>query len=144
MRYLLTLLWALLLTGCQTTGLRPLEDRTPAGSSSMSKLDAAAIAGDYVRLYGGTLGNVSPTGSMAPVLDSRSLLLLEPYHGQQLHVGDIVVYDRGDQPNVVHRIVEIRGDAFYVSGDNNQWPDGWFKLSAIKYRVAGVLYTARP
>lgn len=126
--------------GC---GKRPREDRSPAGSSALTKADAALLAGIYGSLYRGTWANVAATGSMAPSIDSRSVLLLEPYTGQKINAGDIVCFDRGDAPNVCHRVIEVKGAAFYVSGDNNKWPDGWHQLTTIKHRVAGIIFTQR-
>jgi len=128
---------------CGCAPQRPKEDRTPAGSSALTKAQAGALAAHYATLHRGSWCHVAPTGSMAPVIDSRSVLLLEPYTGQPIHAGDIVCFDRGDNPNVCHRVVEVRGDSFYISGDNNQWPDGWHKLTAIKHRVAGIIFTQR-
>jgi signal peptidase I len=122
---------------------RSKEDQAPAGSSSMTRAEAESLAALYALRTGGSWAFVGPTGSMAPVIDSHSVLLLERYKGQKIVAGDIVVFDRGDVPNVCHRVVEVKDDAFYVSGDNNQWPDGWFKLTRIQHRVAGVLYTER-
>jgi hypothetical protein len=148
---LLGLLWSMavlcllssVLWLCACVPQRAKEDQTPAGSSRLTKADAGALAAIYAAKHGGFWCNVAPTGSMAPVIDSRSVLLLEPYAGQPLNAGDIVCFDRGDNPNVCHRVVEVKDGAFYVSGDNNKWPDGWHKLAAIKYRVAGIIFTAR-
>jgi hypothetical protein len=122
---------------------RPKEDRSPAGSSSLTKADAASLAATYATRHGAAWAYVAPTGSMAPVIDSRSVLLLEPYVGQPILAGDIVCFDRGDVSSVCHRVIEVKDDAFYVSGDNNTWPDGWFKLTTIKHRVAGIIFTQR-
>lgn len=134
---------SLLIAGCGRK--RSAEDISPAGSSSLT-MDQAKFMASIVALSmqpRGYVSTVAPTGSMAPVIDSRSVLILEKYIGQKLNVADIVCFDRGDAPNVCHRIVEIKDDAFYVSGDNNKWPDGWFKLSVIKHRVAGIIYSQR-
>jgi hypothetical protein len=134
--------WAFFGIGCSKQ--RPLEDQTPAGSSSLSVEQAKRIvAFASLSVPNGAFCEVAPTGSMAPVIDSRSVLLLERYIGQRLNVGDIVIFDRGDIHSVCHRVVEIKQDAFYVSGDNNRNSDGWHKLSSIKHRVVGVIYTQR-
>jgi hypothetical protein len=28
-----------------------------------------------------------------------------------------------------------------LDGDNNRFPDGWFPLERVNWRVAGILYT---
>lgn len=134
----------LIVAGLQGCGKqRAKEDQTPAGSSALTKADAATLAQSYAARHRAAWAYVAPSGSMAPVIDSRSVLLLEPYTGQPINVGDIVCFDRGDNPNVCHRVIEVKDGAFYVSGDNNQWPDGWHKLTTIKHRVAGIIFTRR-
>jgi hypothetical protein len=132
----------LLFSGCAT--IRPLEDRAPAPSSSFDrtkvKSDAALWA---LTSPGRSWSEIAPTGSMAPLLDSRSVALYESYHGQPLYVGDWVVFDRGDFPNVLHRIEDIKGDYLFIGGVNNHYSDGWFHKSRVKLRVAGVLYSTR-
>ena len=131
------LLLVLLLTSC--TKQRPLEDRSPAGSSSLTKAQAVAIASAQ-----GPWTYVAPTGSMAPVIDSGCVLMLEVYTGQRLHAGDILLHQPdGFNGTICHRVVEVGEDAVYMSGDNNMWPDGWIKLSTVRYRVVGIIFTKR-
>jgi hypothetical protein len=80
---------------------------------------------------------------MAPLMDSRSIVLFESYAGQTLRVGDWVVFDRGDFPNVLHRIEDVTETHVFISGVNVPRSDGWFPKSRVKLRVAGVLYTTR-
>lgn len=132
----------LVLSGCTTA--RPVELQNPAPSSSYTK---ARAWGDALRWSvaapGRTYGYMSPTGSMAPLLDSRSIALYEPYTGQPLYPGDAIVFDRGDSSNVLHRIDEVQGDYLRISGINNRRSDGWFHKSKVKLRLVGVLYTSR-
>lgn len=79
---------------------------------------------------------------MAPLIDSRSIVLLESYTGQSIAKGDWVRFDRGDAPNVLHRVEDVTETHVYLSGWNNRYSDGWFPKSAISYRLAGVLYAA--
>lgn len=131
------LLLLFLLVGC--TPQRPLEDRSPAGSSSLTKAQAVAIASAQ-----GPWTYVAPTGSMAPVIDSGCVLMLEVYTGQKLFKGDILLHQPKDfNGTICHRAVEIGEDAVYISGDNNTWPDGWIQKSTLKYRVVGILFTQR-
>ena len=80
---------------------------------------------------------------MLPLMDQRSISLYEKYtEHTQLAVGDWIVFDRGDQPNVLHRVLEVTPKDFFVSGVNTPRSDGWFPRSRIKLRVAGILYTS--
>jgi hypothetical protein len=137
-----SLFLALALTGCGP--LKPKEERNPAPSSNLTKAEATALAHLYCATKPlGSFGYIATTGSMAPFLDSRTVVLYEPYTGGALHEGDIVVFDRGDSPNVIHRVIEARGDSVFISGDNNHHPDGWFPRTSIRLRVVGLLFTAR-
>lgn len=122
----------------------PLEERNPAPSSSYTlaqiKADAAAWT---IGAEGRKSSGIMPTGSMAPVLDSRSVALYEPYVGQELFVGDLVYFDRGDVHEVLHRIDVVTPTHVRTSGVNVRNSDGWIPKSKIKYRVAGVLYSKR-
>lgn len=144
MRNFLALLGlAFVLTGCAPDG--PRENWNPAPSSSLTKSQAIQLAARCAFSVEPNLSfsEVSATGSMVPFFDSRSVVLCEPYIGQKINKGDVVVFDRGDHPNVAHRVIDVKDGHFFASGDNNQHSDGWFPLSQINRRVVGVLYTAR-
>jgi hypothetical protein len=145
LRYLTIFFAVFALVGCGPSSNTPKEDVNPAPSSSVTKEQAKALGFWWVigDPNNRITGDVTPTASMIPYVDSRSILFLEKYTGQKLYVGDIVMFDRGDAKNVLHRIKDIKDGHVYMSGDNNMYPDGWFPLSAIKYRLAGQIYTQR-
>ena len=90
----------------------------------------------------GTLHIVSHcTGiSMEPHIDcKKSTLLQEIYYGQDLFVGDVVVFDRGDIPLVQHTIADMNETSVYMSGDNNRYSDGWFPKSKIRFILRKVI-----
>ena len=119
------------------------EDHKHAGSSSISRENNIAMAKFWAALAPGrSWANITPTGSMLPTADSHSIFLLETVTAAQLKVGDIALYARGDVL-MAHRVVEVRSDGIYFDGDNNQWPDGWIAPDRIRFRVAGILYSAR-
>lgn len=83
-----------------------------------------------VILLGGLVGRpillaAVPTGSMVPVLRPGDLIVVLPYLGAKLQVGDIVVFrTEKDTGWIVHRIVG--GDSaqgFTTRGDANPGPD---------------------
>jgi len=145
----------LLATGCVTTAMPSgaaargpgmgREKNNPAPISRMGKKEAVMIA----RLWAaGDLGNrsfmtVAPTGSMLPVLDSNSILLIEKVTGAELRKNDIAVYEiTPGGMNIVHRAKEVSPDGVYFEGDNNGRSDGWIKAEKVHWRIAGILYTA--
>lgn len=93
-----------------------------------------------------TYCTVLPTGSMRPIFDEHSILLLEKAPFDSLKVGDIVTY-RHPQLGVpvVHRLVEKDGDRFWSKGDANGRMDNVY-VTRENYleRVYGVIYTAGP
>jgi hypothetical protein len=130
------------LSGCSPNVAK--EDRNPAPSSSYDKPTVLADAGLWAVLRPGrAISEIAPTGSMAPLMDSRSVALYEVYTGQTLYKGDWIVFDRGDVPNVLHRIDDVTSTHVHVAGVNNALPDGWFPFSKVKLRVAGVLYSSK-
>lgn len=65
------------------------------------------------------------SGSMAPALDTGDLVVVEPYHGQSLRRGSVVVFDDpAGSRSVIHRVVELHGDgSFTTKGDANASAD---------------------
>jgi signal peptidase I len=121
-----------------------------AGLAPSSTLDWAsatkvATAVRYM-VPGSRLVTVMPTGSMKPVFDERSMLIIEPAPFDSLQVGDIVTYrhPRFGLP-VVHRITEKRGDQFWSQGDNNSRADD-VRITRENYegRVFSIVYSKEP
>ena len=90
---------------------------------------------------------IADTKSMDPVFDSTAhVLQLIPTSPNDIHVGDIVSYEYlSDQPNIIHRVVEIGNDAqgWYavIKGDNNSSPDpGKVRFDQIRKVMIGVIY----
>lgn len=118
-----------------------------AGLAPSSTLDWAAArkVATAVRFMvpGAQLVSVMPTGSMKPVFDERSMLVVEPAPFESLQVGDIVTYrhPRFALP-VVHRITERRGDEFWSQGDNNSRADD-IHITRDNYqgRVFSIVYS---
>lgn len=71
------------------------------------------------------------SGSMAPTIPVGSLVIATVAEADELRVGDVIVFERPDQPGtmVVHRIHAVEhtavGRAFITKGDANAAPDGW-------------------
>jgi hypothetical protein len=88
---------------------------------------------------------VANTGSMLPTFNENSNLIeIVPKSEKEIHVGDIVSYQRGSDI-IVHRIIEIGNDdnGWYAvfKGDNNpaQDPDK-VRFEQIRRLVVGIVY----
>lgn len=84
------------------------------------------------------MGTPSPlvvvtSDSMLPTLERGHLLILQRQAPEDIHVGDIIVYnaDWHTQAPVVHRIIQIENVTgelrYYTQGDNNSQPDPFYR-----------------
>ena len=114
---------------------------------------ATQLEGDArIRLWRQTPGfgvqGYRDSGSMHPVLQGgREKLALERYRPlMPLTVGQIVLYDRGDVPAVVHYIAAISADGtqVYLSGINCKNSDGWFSRKKIAWLVREIITLPEP
>ena len=86
------------------------------------------------------------SGSMEPAIHVGSVIIATAADPDTLRVGDIVTYVRpGDQENITHRIVQIKGNAqgrtFVTQGDANGAPDP----GEVRFdRLAGRVQTSIP
>lgn len=134
----LTLVFAHLIAGCS-----PREaGGPPAPSAGITKDLALVFARDIAGQIQGQVSTFTPTGSMLPVIDSRSVAVLEKIDpADRLAVGDIVTFPRGGTV-FCHRVTAVGADGYVItSGDNNQQSDGWQRPT---HRVVAIFYTLRP
>ena len=120
---------ALLLSGCASSWPTPRLSFYHAASVADAKREIASRP----KMAGSVLAPVAYTGSMKPHLRGGELVLLEPYIGQQLAAGDVVSFDRGDAPNCLHMVADVKGSHVYMTGTNNRYSDGWFHVSKINW-----------
>ncbi|MHA1964565.1 MAG: signal peptidase I [Candidatus Thorarchaeota archaeon] len=85
------------------------------------------------------MGTSSPlvvvtSDSMSPTLERGHLLVLQKQAPEDIHVGDIIVYnaDWHTQAPVVHRVIQrdyVDGEyRYYTQGDNNHQPDPFYRI----------------
>lgn len=115
-----------------------------AASSSLSLGRAQQIAG-LLRVMepGASVSTVLPTGSMKPVFDEKSVLVMEKAPFEKLKVGDIVTYRHPKLGvPVSHRLIQKDGDRFWVKGDANGRADNVY-VTRENYlsRVCAVIYS---
>lgn len=115
---------------------------TPAITSSVPAVvvlnDAARwAAADPSNRYFATTAN---THSMEPFFTNHSVPLCMRYTGQPIPNGTVAIFNRGDQPRVMHVVSDQTADSVYMSGYNNHASDGWFPKTRIEGLVVGQLY----
>jgi hypothetical protein len=133
-------MWLWLIAGCMN-----VHEQTPFHQSS-NWVETMSIAKTWSTIPNNSWRYVMTTShSMAPALQGGEITLLIDYQpGMPLKRGQMVIFDRGDFPNVLHRVWSFNGSAAYISGDNNRYSDGWIPVSQIKYVVVRVIVTAPP
>jgi len=88
--------------------------------------------------------------SMGPTFGEGDVVLWVEVEGENLGVGDIIIYKHPTRPgydNIVHRIIEVGmtyGEyRFRTKGDNLSEPDGnWILERNVHGLVIGVIYAA--
>jgi hypothetical protein len=85
------------------------------------------------------------TGSMRPVLKGgREVMAMERCTPDTpLEPGQMVEFNRGDLPAVLHYIADVSRDGkhLYISGVNNRRSDGWFHRDTVAYVVREIITT---
>ncbi|MCB2198633.1 hypothetical protein KQI63_04465 [bacterium] len=78
--------------------------------------------------------------SMSPLFTSLDQLRIEPISFQEVHRGDILVFQHPSKPiQVVHRAVEVKDDYVRTRGDNLSAPDPYTLTELDQlHRVVGV------
>ena len=96
--------------------------------------NARGILGNELPMpFGYGMANVL-SGSMEPTFSRGTLLFVK--EGQDVQVGDIVVYQSG-QELIVHRVIAVSGETIMTQGDANNAADEPFDRSRIKGKVIG-------
>jgi len=84
------------------------------------------------------------TNSMVPVLDiGTNAIQGTPENTRDIHVGDIISFDRGDDI-IIHRVIETGYDSegWYAitQGDNNSVSDGKVRFKNITSILLAIIY----
>lgn len=88
-------------------------------------------------LLGGTSLTIN-TESMVPAIHPGDSIAAVPVDPDQMHVGQIVVYQRGGQL-VSHRIIDIDGDEITTQGDSLRAPDSSVPRGSVQWQVAYIV-----
>jgi hypothetical protein len=134
-------LWVLVAnSGCgpvvRNTGI----EKKLAPTSNFSREQAANTAAFIALTNGGTYSAIAPTGSMEPIVDSRSFVVMAPHKGN-LRVGMVVGFYRDPAaPRVLHRVVKVNDTHFIPNGITNQNSDGWIPRENIYGELIAIVY----
>lgn len=91
---------------------------------------------------------VLASGSMKGTIDIGDAVAFERYNGQNLEVGEIIVFEKNDM-QIVHRIIDIKKidgqERYYTKGDANQNNDeGYISekqlIGIIKFKIKYIGY----
>ncbi len=69
--------------------------------------------------------------SMYPFLSDGDIVTVQPCTVQTIQINDAVLYRRAGGPLVLHRIVRITSEGYYLCGDNQSKVEGPLKRSQI-------------
>ncbi len=74
------------------------------------------------------------SGSMVPVIDIGDVVIIRELAGEEVQLGDIILFPMYERKLVVHRVIDIQhkdGQTFFeTKGDANDSPDGDLLLAA--------------
>jgi hypothetical protein len=133
-------LWVLFVTGCGPSERNTGTEKGTAPTSPLTFDEAENIAKFAALMVGGTWSHIQPTGSMEPLINSRSVVVYRPYDGN-LASGMIVAFDRDRNGTLtLHTVTHVRGDHFIATGIANDRSDGWQPRSAIQHVLVGIIY----
>jgi len=77
--------------------------------------------------------------SMTPAIRHGDRITVSPVPGRQLRRGDIILFRKGDDRQiVVHRVISVKGEKLLPRGDNAEEDDGWISSDMIHGLVTGV------
>ncbi|GEM_PF-1010742 len=77
-------------------------------------------------------------GSMAPFIRDNDVVTVMPVDGEGVGVGDVVVWSRGNNRLVVHRVVASRGIGITTRGDAMRLPDERLSSERLVGKVTGI------
>lgn len=105
--------------------------------SIRSGVEALLAAGQAVQL--------SPIGwSMYPlIVNGRDQVVIEPADASSLRRGDVALYRRDGGKLVLHRVLRVRGEGFYMVGDNQREVEGPLRPDQIRGVMTAVIRRGR-
>ncbi len=125
----------------------PMEVAIPAPRDRILLSDIKSNGSMIVILVNrSSLAEFTDTGSMLPVLDSKSTgIEIVPHEPRDIYPGDIISYDLSDGSTIIHRVLEIgyddKGWYAYTKGDNNPLRDkDKIRFEQVKRVLVGILY----
>lgn len=103
---------------------------------------AVILALIVLSLTGSFMFAVVEGRSMEPLLQTGDLVFVIKVDPQEIHVGDVVVYQKPTGEYVIHRVINVlkSGDNILIvtKGDNNPVPDGKIPAEWVAGKVVDV------
>lgn len=117
-------------------GSAPISPLTRAEAWQAAQASAAAI-GPHAYVLG-----ISDTGSMEPLINSYSYVVLVPSDGSDLHPGEVVLYyHSAEHPRTLHKASSaINATHFIPDGIANSRYDGWQPRANIRAKLVSTVY----
>ena len=94
----------------------------PSTNSSLDRKQTERVASAAAFAMRGTVCRIAATGSMEPVLNGNSYVVIEKCTLKDIGIGDIIAYTQSDGRNIVHRVIET-GAELWTRGDANNTND---------------------
>jgi signal peptidase I len=140
---LILLALLLLLSGCgpsqRNTGVEKGTAPTSSVTVPVGMYAAKRIAELSQRFF---VLSIAPTGSMEPLINSKSIVVLESLSNPtDIQLGQILTFSSDEHPYIMHRAIEFNGTAVLMDGVANFRGDGWVPIERINGRVVAIVYT---
>ncbi|MCW5548876.1 MAG: hypothetical protein KIT44_07920 [Opitutaceae bacterium] len=136
----LVCVWLVFISGCKPVVRNTGTEKGLAPVSNLTREQAESTARLIALMHNGTVRTITPTGSMEPIVDSRSFIVLAPHKGD-LRVGMVVSYYHSVKyPSVLHKVVKLNDTHFTPDGITNRRSDGWIPRENITGELIAVIY----
>ena len=99
---------------------------------------------EQLLMDGNTIQTVVNGYSMYPMLlPDRDHVIVEPFCGECLKRGDVVLYRRDGSILVLHRIWKIKESGLYMVGDNQTQIEGPLRIDQVRGRLVAFIRKGR-
>lgn len=137
----LVCLWVVFSTGCSSVIRNTGVEKGVAPTSNLSRSESADLAQLIALLNNGSYSAIAPTGSLEPIVNSHSFVVMVPHQGN-LRVGMVVGFRHSDEfPHVLHRVAMVNDTHFIPDGITNRHYDGWIPRENIYGELIAVVYS---
>ena len=112
----------------------------PISVKSISSEDVLTFSRTILFKQNITLSKFAGTGSMLPLLDNGNMGIDIEIDYEDINVGDIVIFEKGNY-SVVHQVIEKLRFCAVTKGINNEIDDVRIEKDKIKRKIIGIIFT---